>query len=87
MIPRLVCTGLALTFAGFYFFDDVLLPPGPFNPFGLAFLALSGVIWFGWDVIRDAYAYQEERRAAGASIPDPMLMRLGPAFDALSRRR
>ena len=36
------------------------MPAGPFNPFGIVFLALSGVIWFGWSVIPDIYAYHEE---------------------------
>ncbi|HTZ38279.1 MAG TPA: hypothetical protein VMB84_19805, partial [Stellaceae bacterium] len=32
----------------------------PLSPFGLLFLALSGVVWFGWDAIGAAYAYREE---------------------------
>ena len=87
MISRIVCTGLILLFAGGNFFSDVLLPPGPMNPFGIVFLALSGVIWFGWDMIRDAYAYQEERRGAGEHIPDPMLVRLGPVLYAMPGRK
>jgi hypothetical protein len=86
MVARIVSTGLTLLFAAANFFGGVLLPPGPLNLFGILFLALSGVFWFGWGMIEDAYAYQEERRLAGERIPDPMLVRLAPALDAMSRR-
>jgi hypothetical protein len=84
MAARLACTALALLLAGGNFFGGVLLPPGPLNPFGVLFLALSGVFWFGWEVIQDAYAYQEERRQAGHKIPDPLMVRFAPALGAHS---
>jgi hypothetical protein len=86
MVTRIVYTGLTLLLAAVNFFGGVLMPPGPVNPFGIAFLALSGVFWFGWEMIQDAYAYEEERRRAGQRIPDPMLVRCAPALDVMSSR-
>ncbi|HXO03845.1 MAG TPA: hypothetical protein VN900_17405 [Stellaceae bacterium] len=83
MIARIVCTGLVLLLAAGNFFGGVLLPPGPLNPFGALFLALAGALWFGWEIVKDAYAYQEERRQAGRKIPDPLLVRFAPGLGAL----
>ena len=93
MVARIGCTILLLALAGGNFFGGVLFPPGPLNPFGVVVLALAGIIWFGWDMIQDAYAYQEERRRAGCRIPNPLLVRFAPALgampgtDATNRRR
>ena len=86
MIARTVSTTVALLLAAGNFFGDTLMPPGPLNPFGIALLALSGVFWFGWEMILDAYAYQDERRRAGQKIPDPLLVRFAPALGALRFR-
>jgi len=86
MIARIVCTALTLLLAGICFFGGVLLPPGPVNPFGIALLALSGVFWFGWEMIEDVYAYQEERRRAGQKIPHPLLVRFAPALGPIADR-
>ena len=87
MLARIACTALSLLLAAGNFFGGVLLPPGPLNPFGVVFLALAGVFWFGWEMIQDAYAYQEERRTAGVKIPDPLLVRFAPAMGAMSPER
>jgi hypothetical protein len=87
MLARLGCTGLTLLLAAGNFFAGVLLPPGPLNPFGIVFLALSGGFWFGWEMILDAYADEAERRRAGHKIPDPLFVRFAPGLDALSLRR
>jgi hypothetical protein len=87
MLARLACTALSLLLAAGNFFGGVLLPPGPLNPFGVVFLALAGVFWFGWEMIQDSYAYQEERRRAGHKIPDPLLVRFAPALGAMSPER
>ena len=84
MLARIGCTGLVLLLAASDFFGGVLLPPGPLNPFGVVLLGLAGVLWLGWDVIQDAYAYQEERRRAGYRIPNPMLVRFAPALGAMT---
>lgn len=87
MLARIACTALSLLLAAGNFFGGVLLPPGPLNPFGVVFLALAGVFWFGWEMIQDAYAYQEERRTAGVKIPDPLLVRFAPAAGAMAPER
>ena len=86
MLGRIACTALTLLLAAVFFFDDVLLPPGPLNPFGIVFLAVAGAFWFGWEVVRDAYADQEERRRAGRRIPHPLFVRFAPGLGALSKR-
>jgi hypothetical protein len=84
MLARIACTTLILLLAVGNFFGGVLLPPGPINPFGVAFLALAGVFWFGWEMIQDSYAYQEERRREGRKIPNPLFVRFAPGLGALT---
>jgi hypothetical protein len=86
MIARITCTALTVLVAAANFFGGVLLPPGPLNPFGIVFLAMSGVFWFGWEMIQDAYADQEERRRAGQKIPDPLFVKFAPGLGALTGR-
>ena len=59
MAARIFCTGAALLLAAIGFLTNPA-PVALMSPFGILFLAISGVVWFGWDVIRDAYAYREE---------------------------
>ncbi|HXC30611.1 MAG TPA: hypothetical protein VNV38_21850 [Stellaceae bacterium] len=59
MVARIFCTGAALALAGFGFFDSPIAA-NPLSPFGILFLLISGVVWFGWDAICDSYAYREE---------------------------
>ncbi|HML10993.1 MAG TPA: hypothetical protein VK432_09030 [Stellaceae bacterium] len=80
MITRLLVTAMLLLLAAANFCGGVLFPPGLLNPFGLLCLAGSGAIWFGWEVIEDAYAYQEERRREGKKIPHPLFVRFAPAL-------
>ena len=87
MFARLACTGLTLLLAAANFFGGVLLPPGPLNPFGFLCLAASGAFWFGWEMVEDAYAYQEERRRAGRKIPDPLFVKFAPQLNVLPRGR
>jgi hypothetical protein len=87
VFARLFYTGLTLLLAAANFFGGVLLPPSPLDPFGIAFLAAAGTVWFGWEMIGDAYADQEERRRAGKTIPHPLFVRFAPRLDALSNRR
>jgi len=85
MLRRIVWTALTLVLAAGFFFGGVLLAPGPLNPFGILFLAAAGALWFGWEVIEDAYADQEERRRAGRKIPNPLFVRFAPGLGALPR--
>ena len=59
MAARIFCTGAALLLAAIGFFANPVMAT-PLSPFGILLLAISGIVWFGWDVIRDAYAYREE---------------------------
>jgi hypothetical protein len=59
MIARIFCTAGTLGLAGFEFFGNAV-PADPLSPFGIVFLTVSGVVWFGWETIGDAYAYREE---------------------------
>lgn len=59
MFARIFCTSAALALSGFGFFDNPVTA-NPLSPFGILFLGVSGVVWFGWDAICDAYAYREE---------------------------
>ena len=59
MVARILCTGAALALSGFGFFDNPV-SANALSPFGIMFLCVSGVVWFGWNAICDAYAYREE---------------------------
>ncbi len=59
MAARILCTGAALLLAAFGFFGNPIVA-NPLNPFGIVFLLVSGVVWFAWDMIGDAYAFREE---------------------------
>jgi hypothetical protein len=83
MLARIFCVGLTLLLAAANFLAGVLLPPGPLNPFGVLFLTVAGALWFGWGVVQDAYAYQEERRRAGRKIPNPLFVRFAPSLGVL----
>jgi hypothetical protein len=60
MLGRIVSTGSVLLLGLGGFFGLGPAPGGPLNPIGIVALGLSGVIWFGWEMIGDAYAYREE---------------------------
>jgi hypothetical protein len=59
MIARILCTVAALLLSGLGFFANPV-SGDPLNLFGILFLVISGVVWFAWDMIADAYAYREE---------------------------
>jgi hypothetical protein len=85
MLGRVFFTGLFLLLAAGGFLGAAPAPPGPLDPFGIAFLALSGIIWLGWEMIGDAYAYRKEIDAMEAS--DLTFVRLGPfTIKMLSRK-
>jgi hypothetical protein len=78
MVARILATGAALLLAAFGFFGNPATVD-PLSPFGIVFLLVSGVIWFGWHMIQDAYAYREE------IVPNHgraflQTVRLGPVF-------
>ena len=59
MLCRILCTGAALLLAMLGFCANSVTVD-PLSSFGILFLAVSGVVWFAWDMIGDAYAYREE---------------------------
>jgi hypothetical protein len=59
MAGRILCTAAALALAALGFFGSPV-SSDPLSLFGILFLMLSGVVWFAWDMIGDAYAYREE---------------------------
>jgi hypothetical protein len=87
MGARIFITGLMLAGAAGGFFGAAPLPAGPLNPFGIVFLALAGVIWFGWSVIPDIYAYHDERVAAGRLRVDLIVLRMAPVLTMRSDRK
>lgn len=59
MIARIFCTAAPLALSGFGFFGNPV-SANALSPFGILMLAVSGVVWFGWDAIHASYAYREE---------------------------
>jgi hypothetical protein len=57
VISRIACTGVFLLLALGGFLGASPSPAGPLNLFGIIFLSLSGVVWLGWEMIGDAYAF------------------------------
>jgi hypothetical protein len=80
MIARIASTAFLLLMAAAGFFGAAPTAGGPLNPFGILLLALAGVIWFGWDVIVDAYAYREEICPPNRGRAYLMIVRLGPVL-------
>jgi hypothetical protein len=68
MAARILVTLAALLLAAGGFFGAAPAPAGVLDPFGILFLAVSGVIWFAWDLVREAFHNR----------PDMMIVRLGP---------
>jgi len=86
MTARVVSTAVALLLAALGFFANPELAD-PLSPFGIVFLFVSGVVWFGWDMLRAAYAYREEICANSGQL-FLATERLGPALvDRLVRKR
>ena len=85
MVARIFFTALFLLLAIGGFLGAAPAPAGPLDPFGIVLLALSGIIWLGWEMIGDAYAYRKEIGAAEAS--DMTFVRLGPFTIRMLRRK
>jgi hypothetical protein len=75
MAARLLWTAVTLLFAAGGFFGAAPTPANPLNPFGILFLVLSGLIWFGWNTIRSTF--RGTARAQPHEAPF-LLSRLGP---------
>jgi hypothetical protein len=68
MAARILLTLAMLLLAAGGFFGAAPNPAGPLNPFGILFLFVSGVIWFAWDLVREAFGNRL----------DVITVRLGP---------
>jgi len=55
MIIRVIVTVVALTLGIYAFWGDALGQGHVLNPFGILFLLLAGLIWFGWEPIREGF--------------------------------
>ncbi len=55
MIRRLLVTVVLLLFAVGGFCGVGPGEIGPFNPFGLLFLGLAGLVWYKWTIITGAF--------------------------------
>ncbi len=85
MAARIFCTAAALALSAFGFFGNPVAA-NPLSPFGIVFLLVSGVVWFGWHMIQDAYAYREEI-APNKGNAFLQTVRLGPVFVSRLVRR
>jgi hypothetical protein len=78
MVVRMLVTAALLMLAAGAFFGAAPVPASPLNPFGILFLAIAGVVWFAWDVIREGFSYGAGSGQDGAQVP--LLARFGPIF-------
>ena len=78
MVARLLVTAAALLLAAGAFFGAAPMAASPLNPFGILFLAIAGVIWFAWEIIREGFSYGAGSGQDGAQVP--LLARFGPIF-------
>ena len=78
MFARLLVTAVTLLLAAGAFFGAAPIPASPLNPFGILFLAIAGVIWFAWEVIREGFVYGAGSGPDGTQLP--LVARFGPVF-------
>jgi hypothetical protein len=82
MIARILVTLIVLAFAIGAFCGAGPTRIGPPNPFGVLFLAIAALVWFGWDRIRaalggagifDAFTgnYVGRDGGGGPKVPEP----------------
>ena len=72
-MAKITVTAISLLLAAGAFWGDALGAGHVFNPFGILFLFLSAVIWFGWGPIHEGYISAKN----GSSLP---IIRLGPTI-------
>jgi hypothetical protein len=72
---RIFLTAIALLLALGGFAGIAPTEGGPLDPIGIFFLFLSGVVWLGWDALRESYFFA---RGIGRDDIDPMMVRSGP---------
>ena len=55
MITRIVATAIVLILAFGAFWWDAMGVGRILNPFGILFLFIAAIVWFKWDLVRDAF--------------------------------
>ena len=73
MIIRIVATGIVLILSFGEFWRDTMGVRGILNPLGFLFLLVAAIVWFEWDLVRDAFASAKNE----SNIP---IIRLGSNF-------
>ena len=87
MIARAITTAAMLILAIYAFADDALGAGRFFNPFGILFLGLTALVWFGWGPLRDGFmsAKQESNlpiiRLSAKTIGGMIELRRSPRRD------
>ena len=56
MITRIVATTIVLILAFGAFWWDAMGVGRILNPFGILFLLIAAIIWFKWELVRDAFS-------------------------------
>jgi hypothetical protein len=60
MAGRIISTTIMFLLAVYAFWGDALGVGRVFNPFGVLFLILTGLVWFKWDLIRASFKSAKE---------------------------
>ena len=55
MIIRVITTVVAVALGIYAFWGDAMGQGHVLNPFGILFLLVAGLIWFGWEPIREGF--------------------------------
>ena len=55
MITRVLATIVAVAFGIYAFWGDAMGQGHVLNPFGILFLLLAALVWFGWGPIRESF--------------------------------
>jgi hypothetical protein len=63
VITRIVATTIVLILAFGAFWSDAMGAGRILNPFGILFLVLAGIVWFKWDLVRDAFGTAKNESA------------------------
>jgi hypothetical protein len=85
MISRVATTAILLLLAFGAFWGNALGAGHLFNPFGILFLFFSGVAWFKWEAVREAFSSVKDEssvpiiRLASKIIGGMGSMRRGPS--------
>lgn len=88
MITRVFATATATLLGLYGFWADVLGAGHFLNPFGIMWLVLAVLIWFGWETIREGFRSVRDESDLPISRLGATIIRgmLGSSRDRRSRR-